>query len=114
MRAFILSLALCASLSIAADNSTNTADTLKTYRNILGETCLRLDGTSSDNAAENIMASKLQQAASWKQKVTYASVPLLITSIAVKNNTEPIVFDRYNPDHPLKDDISDYMPYAPH
>lgn len=114
MRALTLSLALCASLSIAADNSTNTADTLKTYRNILGETCLRLDGTSSDNAAETIMASKLQQAASWKQKLTYASVPLLITSIAVKNNTEPIVFDRYNPDHPLKDDISDYMPYAPY
>lgn len=114
MRALLLSLAICTSSAIAASNGSNSADTLTTYRNFLGETCLSLDATATDSIAGGMTAGAKQKTACWKQKMTYAAVPLLVTSIAVKNNTEPIIFDRYNPDKPLKDDISDYMPYAPY
>lgn len=107
-------LAFCASMNIAADNGGNSADTLSTYRNFLGETCLSLDKPAFHSIADSIADSKKRKNSAWKQNMTYAGLALFTSSIIIKNNSEPLSSARFKPASGFASSVNDYAHLSPY
>lgn len=78
----------------------NSTDTLKYYRNFLGEKCIDF-GNSKPYY-------------NWKRDVTYAGIPIFLSSFIIKSQKKAFRSARFNFEENFKSEVDNYTQFAPY
>lgn len=90
----------CSSSSLAAKLEYPAADTLKYYRSWLGEKCIDFGNAKSYY--------------NWKRDISYAGLPLFLSSFIIKEKKKAFRSARFDFDRHFKSEVDNYTQFAPY